>query len=232
MIGAATLGLYTAATKIPNIISMLSTIFLNAWNMSAIMENDSEDRNRFYSKVYEAYEAILFVGSAALILFIKPVSAILINYSQYPEYRNSYLYTPLLIAAAVFTCMNLFLAGIYTATKNTKNAFFTISIVAVINIILNIELIPAWGVQGAAFATFLSYLLCYCIRMIDARYYIPFNFSIIKTVLNTTLLLLMSVPIIFEFRGCFFWEFLLAATIIFLNYNALVTTAKKLLSRQ
>ena len=231
-LGEQAAGIYTAATKIPNIISMLSTIFLNAWNMSAIMENDSEDRNRFYSNVYEAYEAILFVGSAALILFIKPVSAILINYSQYPEYRNSYLYTPLLIAAAVFTCMNLFLAGIYTATKNTKNAFFTISIVAVINIILNIELIPAWGVQGAAFATFLSYLLCYCIRMIDARYYIPFNFSIIKTVLNTTLLLLMSVPIIFEFRGCFFWEFLLAATIIFLNYNALVTTAKKLLSRQ
>ena len=231
-LGEQAAGIYTAATKIPNIISMLSTIFLNAWNMSAIMENDSKDRNCFYSKVYEAYESILFIGSAALILLIKPVSAILINYSQYPEYKTSYLYSPLLIAAAVFTCMNLFLAGIYTATKHTKNAFFSISVVAVVNIILNLELIPPLGIQGAAFATFLSYLLCYCIRMIDARYYVPFNFSLLRTALNTILLLLMCIPVIFEFRGCIVWEIILTAAVTALNYNSLVTAAKKLLNRQ
>ncbi len=228
ILGEDAAGIYVAATKIPNLISMLSTIFMQAWNLSAIMENDSKDRDRFYSKVYEAYESVLFMGSAGLILFIKPISAILINYSTYPSYRIAYTYTPLLIAAAVFTCLNLFLMGIYTATKHTKNAFYTILAVVIANIVLNFGLIPPWGIQGAAFATFLSYLLCYCIRMIDARYYVPFRFSALKTFLNTALLILMCIPVIFEFRGCVFWEIILSAAIAALNYNALITTAKKL----
>lgn len=225
-------GIYVAATKIPNLLSVLSTIFFQAWNMSAILENDSEDRNRFYTKVYSAFEAIVFIGSAALILFIKPVSAILINYSQFPEYKTAYTYTPLLIAAAAFTCLNLFLSGIYTATKHTKNAFYTITAVVIANIILNLGLIPSWGIQGAAFATFLSYLLCYCIRMIDARYYVPFRFSLLRTVLNTSILLLMCIPIIFGFKSWIFWEILLTAAITFLNFDPLLITVKKLLNRE
>ena len=228
-LGTDAAGVYSAATKIPNLVSMLSTIFMQAWNMSAITENDSADRDHFYTKVYSAYESILFVGSALLILFIKPISAILINYSTFPAYRTAYTYTPLLITAAVFTCLNLFLAGIYTATKHTKNALFTIIAVAAANIILNLGLIPPWGIQGAAFATFLSYLFCYCIRMVDARYYVPFRFSLMKTFLNTVLLLLMCIPIIFSFKGCIFWEILLTATVIALNYNSLLNTVKKLI---
>ena len=231
-LGEDAAGVYSAATKIPNLLSMLSTIFFQAWNMSAITENDSADRDRFYEKVYGAYEAILFLGAAGLMLFLRPVSAILINYGTFPEYRTAYVYTPLLIAASVFTCLNLFLAGIYTATKHTRNAFLTILAVVAANLILNFALIPEWGIQGAALATFLSYLLCYCIRMIDARYYVPFRFSALKTSANTLLLLLMCVPVIFSFRGCIIWEIVLTAAAAALNYRALLMTAKKLLKKE
>ena len=100
------------------------------------------------------------------------------------------------------------------------------------NIILNLGLIPSWGIQGAAFATFLSYLLCYCIRMIDARYYVPFRFSLLRTVLNTSILLLMCIPIIFGFKSWIFWEILLTAAITFLNFDPLLITVKKLLKRE
>ncbi|EWM54089.1 lipopolysaccharide biosynthesis protein [Ruminococcus flavefaciens] len=225
-------GIYSAATKIPNLLSMLSTIFYQAWNMSAITENDSAGRDRFYTRVYSAYESVLFIGAAVLILLIKPVSAILINYSTFPEYSTAYIYTPLLITAAVFTCLNLFLSGIYTATKHTKNAFYSILAVALTNIVLNLRLIPVCGIQGAAFATFLSYLLCYCIRIIDARYFVPFDFSVIRTVLNTVLLLLMCIPVIFSFRGCLYWEILLTAAICALNYSSIADTALKLLKKE
>ena len=59
---------------------------------------------------------------------------------------------------------------------------------------MNYFLIPEWGIQGAAFATFLSYIICYGARMIDARYYV--SDSIVKNLLNTVALLLMSVLII------------------------------------
>ena len=201
MKGEAPAGIYSAATKIPNLVSTLSTIFFQAWNMSAITENDSEDRNVFYEKVYGAYEAVLFIGAAGLILLVKPVSALLINYSVYPEYREAYLYTPLLIAAAIFTCLDLFLASIYTATKHTINAFVTILAAGLSNIALNLLLIPRLGIQGAALATFISYLICFIIRMIDARRFVPFRFSIVTSISGTSLLLAMCAVAIFRPKG-------------------------------
>jgi len=230
-LGEDAAGIYSAAAKIPNLISMISTIFFQAWNMSAITENDSKDRDIFYAKVYSAYESILFISAAGLILLVKPISAILINYSTFPEYSRAYLYTPLLIAAAVFTCFDLFLSSIYTATQHTKNAFFTLILACIANIILNICIIPEWGIQGAALTTFLSYLLCYCIRMIDARYYVPFRFSAGKNVMNTGLLLTMCAVGIFRPAGNMLWLTMLAAAIVFLNYGALLTTVKKLIKR-
>ena len=230
-LGRSAAGIYVAATKIPNLISMLSAIFLQAWNISAITENESADRSIFYEKVYSVYESLIFIGSAGLILLIKPVSAILINYSTYPEYITAYRYTPLLISAAVFTCLDLFLAGIYTATKHTVNAFYSILAVAAANILLNLVLIPSFGIQGAAFATFLSYFICYCIRMTDSRRYVPFKFSALKTALNTALLLLMSVPVISGSKNWIIYELPVAALIIILNYRAVIETAGKLLKK-
>lgn len=230
-LGDKAAGIYAAASKIPNLISMLSTIFFQAWNMSAILENDSSDRDRFYANVYSAYESLLFAGSACLLLAVKPVSALLINYSVYPEYRTAWTYTPLLIAAAVYTCFDLFLAGIYTATKNTRNAFLTILAACSANIALNLLLIPVLGMQGAALATFLSYLICFWVRIIDARRFVPFRFSIVKNVLNTALLLLVCADVIFRPEHWYLWEVLLTAVIAGINIRPLLETAKRLLKR-
>lgn len=189
--GEESAGIYSAASKVPSLISMLSTVFFQAWNISAITENDSEGRNEFYEKVYRAYESVLFIGSAALILLIKPVSAVLINYETFPEYGTAYLYAPVLIAAAVFACLDLFLAAIYTATKHTVNALVTVCAACVANILLNVCLIPRLGIRGAAIATLFSYLLCFAIRIVDARRYVPFRFSAVRNIFNTCMIVLM-----------------------------------------
>lgn len=230
-IGEDAAGIYAAASKIPNLISMLSTIFMQAWNMSAISENESDDRNSFYEKVYTAYESALFIGGAGLILLVKPVSAILINYSVYPEYKTAFIYTPLLIAASVYTCLDLFLASIYTATKHTKNAFITILFVCLSNIILNLIMIPFAGMQGAAAATFLSYLICFWIRMIDARRFVPFKFSVIKNALNTSLLLVMCAMTIMHPPYCFIYNTVITASICILNAEPIIQMLKRLLKR-
>ena len=96
---------------------------------------------------------------------------------------------------------------------------------------MNYFLIPAWGIQGAAVATFLSYVICFWARIIDARYYVPFRFDAVKSLVNTGILLIMSVLIIGspKFGGVF--VFLLFAVIMVMNYQAIIDTAKKLLKR-
>ena len=230
-LGAGPAGLYAVANKIPNLISMVSTIFFQAWNMSAITENDSDDRSIFYEKVYSAYEAILFIASAFLILFAKPISSIIANSSTYGEYGTVYIYTPVLIISVVFLCLNQFLSSIYTATKHTKNSFWTALIACSVNLFMNYMLIPEWGIQGASVATFLSYYICFWVRMVDARYYVPFHFDKVKAVANTLMLFEMSRLMIFNCDNSVIRMAIIASAICVVNFRSLLSTVQKLLKR-
>ncbi|MBQ6252766.1 polysaccharide biosynthesis C-terminal domain-containing protein [Ruminococcus sp.] len=230
-LGEGAVGLYGYANKIPNLISVVSTIFFQAWSMSAITENDSADRNKFYERVFSAYEAIMFMAGAGLLLIIKPVTSFLVPSDTFAVYENVYIYTPILVVAVIFMCFNQFLGSIYTATKHPKNACWTALVACGINIPMNYFLIPLWGIQGAAVATLLSYLICFWARIIDARYYVPFKFNAIKNLINTGVLMVMAVLVIGSPKLYLLWVFLLFAYIMFTNYQAIIDTAKKLLKR-
>lgn len=231
-LGESQAGLYAAAAKIPNLISIVSSIFFQAWNMSAIKESDSADRNVFYEKVYRAYESMIFICSAGLILIVQPVSLLLINHSSYTEYSMAYFYTPLLITASVFNCFNDFLFSIYTVTKHPVNAFYTGFAAFVVNMILNYTLIPVWGIQGAALATFLSHLFCYALRMIDARFYIPFKVNPFRTVFNTLALLVMCFVSVFYSEYRLIPNLIITLGVCIYNSKELLKTADRILKRK
>ncbi len=56
--------------------------------------------------------------------------------------------------------------------KDTKKLALMVIASGLINIILNICLIPRYGIEGAAIATFLSYLFYFIISSITSRYYL------------------------------------------------------------
>ena len=230
-LGESAAGIYGLATKVPNLISMVSTIFFQAWNMSAIMENDSEDRSRFYEKVYGAYEAVLFIFSALLIAGVQIVTPIFVSTARFGEYGQVYKYTPVLVVAVLFMCLDQFLSSIYTATKHTKNSFWTSFAASMANIVLNFFLIPEWGIHGAAIATFLSYYLCFWARIIDARYYVPFRFNAVKSLVNTGLLLIMCLVIINKPALYGLWLTLMIIAVIGFYNKEFSATLRKLRRR-
>lgn len=230
-LGEAAAGIYGYATKIPNLISMVSTIFFQAWNMSAITENDSADRSYFYEKVYSSYQSIMFIASAFLISGVQIITPLFVNTKNFSEYSAVYLYTPILVIAVLFMCFNQFLSSIYTATKHTKNSFWTSMVACAANIILNIVLIPNFGIQGASVATFASYFICYCIRIFDARRYVPFRVEYGKFFLNTAVLWALCYAVIAKpmfYQAYLFCGFLF---VVVCNYQAILTMIKKLLKR-
>lgn len=230
-LGESAAGLYAVANRIPNLISMVSTIFFQAWNMSAITENDSKGVSKFYGRVYSAYESILFIASAGLLMIIKPVSSFLTNTSNYEEYATIYVYTPVLIIAVVFMSLNQFLGGIYNARKLSKNSALTSLVACITNLVMNFFLIPEWGLQGAAVATFLSYYICYWARMIDARYYVPFRFSMTKSLANTGIVFFMSWLIISSAPLWKVWNVLLFVAVLVINSKDLLSTVKKIIRK-
>lgn len=231
-LGEDAAGIYGYASKVPNLILMVSTIFYQAWNMSAITENNSKDKSEFYRVVYSAYESMLYITTAFLIAFVKPVASFFVVSDTFEEYSTVYLYIPVLAIAVLLISLNQFLSSIYTATCHTKNSAWTSLSACVMNIVMNILLIPKWGIQGAAIATALSYLICYILRIYDTRRLIYFKVNHFNFILNMIALSGMSYVIVAEPK---FKILYLACGLIFVtayNYQPIMMTVKKLIRRR
>ena len=180
-------GILAAAYKIPNIVSTVYLMFGQAWNMSAITENESDDRSRFYTRVFDLNQSLMYIIAAGVLLFVKPVTMIWIG----PEFRSSINYAPILIYATVFTCFSTFMGTAYIATKNTMRSLATSLVSGVINVGINLFFIPKIGIYAAAISTLASYVVVFLIRLYDAKKLIEFRFSVSKMIMNNIVLIFM-----------------------------------------
>jgi len=74
-----------------------------------------------------------------------------------------------------------FTAGIYIEEKNKYLPFIT-GAGALINVVVNLLLIPVWGIMGAALATLASYLLMSSMIFFFAQKYYHVNYEYRKVV--------------------------------------------------
>lgn len=227
MIGLDANGIYTAANKIPQMIAVVSAFFSQAWHMSAITENNKADTERFYTNVFGAYQSTMYVMTAGLLLVLKPITDILLD----KQYHSAYQYSPMLILGIMFMCYGSFLSSVYAATKHTKNSLVTSLVAGITNIVLNIILIPKWGIQGAAFATLISYGLCYIIRVFDTRRYIHFKVNFGVMLINVSILVGMTYVAINQPKSMYLWLAGGFTIIVLLNFGALIKTLKRVFGK-
>ncbi|MBE6852208.1 MAG: hypothetical protein E7505_01850 [Ruminococcus sp.] len=220
-------GLYSAAYKIPNLISLISIIFYRAWQMSAISEYGSAEQRRYYTKVFDAYTSMMFVASSGIMLMLKTLTTLLVS----EEYRESYRMAPFLVVAVLMQSFCNFLGSIYNASNQNKNSLWTSAIAALTNIVLNLILIPIVGVQGAAFATMFAYFVCFIIRVVDTQRIAKFSVSWRKMGVNLCVIMFSAIMILADVPLMHFWLFLSFAVMALVNHAPIQQTAKKLLSR-
>lgn len=158
-------GIYAIAFKIPTVISMFSQIFFQAWQISAVEEENSSSKSTYYSKIYNLFSIVMFGISSFLLVVLKPL--ILNFFSQ--DYIDAWEYIPFLILAVVFSSFSSFIGVNYIVSKKTSGVFTSSLIGAIANCIFNILLIPCIGLYGASIATLLSYFIMWIIRYRDTK---------------------------------------------------------------
>ncbi|MGN0666081.1 MAG: polysaccharide biosynthesis C-terminal domain-containing protein [Huintestinicola sp.] len=228
MVGSEDNGVYSAAYKIPTLLMLVTTIFYQAWQMSAIEERDSRDLGRFYQGVFGAYSSLIYIGAAGLTLFVKPFTAILVA----DEFMDAYLYTPILIIAMVFQCFCQFLSSVYTTKKKSVNSCLTALVAAAVNVILNLVLIPKYQVYGAAIATAAAYFACFAVRLFDARKFVPFRVDYLRFFVNTVIIVYMNVLVIKQPKLSLLQLIVLFIVILAYNFKAVLKTLAKLLRKK
>lgn len=227
MLGADANGLYAISYKIPTIITLVSTIFQDAWQISAMGEKNIVERQRFFTNVFKTYSSIIFIAASALIMAVKVVMKILVSESFYEAWR----YVPFLIMATSFSCLVSFLDSIYFVEKKSNLSMATTFIGAIANIILNFILIPIVGINGASLATFISYLTVFAVRALNTRNFITIDYNVHKLLANTIILISQSLILIFGLHNWFAYETLFFIIALLINVKELLINAKKFIRR-
>lgn len=189
--GTEAVGIYSVSSKIPAIVSTISSVFMQAWTLSAIKAYQ-ENNNEFFSDVFKKFSAVFIIWASIIIAISQFIMSFLVG----SEFSESWLYVPLLICATVFSGFGAFYAVLYTAAKKNFSVMITTIVGAVVNVVLNFALIPKFGIQGAVIATMISQLIITIYRMIDSRKFIKFNNSFLKNILGTTFLISESILLI------------------------------------
>ncbi len=176
-------GLYTAAYKIPNLLIYAISIFDSAWKLSVSSEEDPEACAAFYSRVWRVYTTLAFLGGGGLILCSRICARILFA----EAFEAAWVYIPILTFATVFTALCTFLGSVYFASKRTMGSMLTALAGAVLNVVLNLLLIPRFDAMGASVATFVSYFAVCLLRLVTGRRLIPFKGEWGRLAINTLL---------------------------------------------
>ena len=228
MIGSEINGLYAAAYKIPSLLILLSGIFIEAWQFSALTERKSPDAINFFGVVFESFQGVMFMAATAMISFSQIIPMILFA----PSYYEAWQYMPILISATVFSSLVTFMGSVYLVNKKSILSFITAFIGAVVNVVLNLILIPTpLGANGAALATFASYFIVFIIRAINSRGHIPFNLHTVKLIINTAVITLQTVFILFELPMWQSVQVICVAGIFAVNAVPILKGVKKILKR-
>lgn len=223
--GLDAVGIYAVSAKIPALLTNVVAVFMQAWVMSAIKEYEKNNNSDFFKYIFEKFSFAVIMLSSIIILFSKLIITLLTG----KDFISSWYYVPFLLLGATFSSFSDFFGAIYMSAKKNVQVMITTVAGAIINIILNIILIPKLGIQGAGLATMLSYLFISIYRMIDSKKYINFEVDLYKLLFGSMIMLFECFAVLFLQNGMFFAVILII--VILIIYNKDVSSFLKLLKQ-
>ena len=214
------------ACKIPTVLTLLSTIFMEAWQFSAIQEatGDREVHIRFYTQVWSAFLAVMVMAGSVIIVLCR----LEIRMLSTQQYYEAWKYIPTLSMAMVFSAFSSFMGSVYVVTEKSRLSLWTALWSALANIFLNFLLIPRIGIQGAAIATLASYVLCFAIRAATSRRLIPFTLFTPRLIGSGLLLTIQSLLCFTANPGAPFFQMACLLLLLVLNRKPFVLTIQQL----
>lgn len=211
ILGVSANGLYAVANKIPTFLTMLHSIFSQAWQLSAIEEGESSDKSLFYTNVFKIFSVLILIATSAILVVVKQIMEQLLA----PQYSDSWKYVPFLLLSVVFTSFSSFLGTNYIAMKKTGGILKTSIVGAITNILLNIILIPRVGINGASISTMISFLVVWIVRVYDTREFVKIKLDVSNLLVSLSIIfiqifiLYLNIRLEFIVQGALFVIFLL-----------------------
>ncbi len=156
--GQAEVGVYSVAVRISSAIAFLMLAFRTAWPAFAYSIEDEGEAKRTYAFVLTYMAFVCAWASLALGLLSPWIVHVLAP--KHSFHRAAEAVAPLAFAAAAYACYIVVAIGVSRA-RYTRFNWVVTGVGAVVNIVLNVILIPPYGMIGAAIATVAAYVVIF-----------------------------------------------------------------------
>lgn len=215
-------GIYSAASRIPTIVNTIGNLFCSAWTISAYLEKDNIDK-RFFSNVFNMFSVSLLVLTSSILFVSRPFMHIYVGRS----FSDAANYVPLLLLSSVFQNYSAYFSSIIQSKK--KNIFMLVStlVATVFNLVFNYLFISLFHVYGACMATALSFLVVFFLRFLFSKKIATFPLDTTKMVLSICALIMQVVFITINLN-IVFSSVLCFSLLVLFNFKSLSMLAKKI----
>lgn len=147
-------GIYAIGAKMGQVSNLIYVAFTGGWGYFAYSTMTEENQVKNYSKIFEVIGMLTFVCSiimcAGSFLFYKLLFT--------DEYLMGYKVAPYLFCAPLLQMLFQIAGNQFMIMKKSWPGVFMLGIGAIVNVVLNIMLIPRIGIEGAGIATIIGYL--------------------------------------------------------------------------
>ena len=162
-LGVAANAAFAVAYKIPQMLNLAQSAFTLAWQENASLAVDDKDSKAYYSRTFSGVIGLTTACASVLIACVPLLFMILVRGS----YDEAYQQIAILVLALFFYCLAAYLGGIYVARKDTKSVGLTTVVALVLNLAIDVVLVPVIGLWAASLAMLASVILLVLLRVVQ-----------------------------------------------------------------
>ncbi len=155
LIGLGAAGIYSIGSKLGSASQLIYVAFAGGWQYFAFLTMKEEKQVESNSLVFEYLGVISFVATS----FVCAWSYGLFKFLFTDEYLDGYVVAPYLFFSPLLLMLFQVEASQFLVIKKTWPNMFILSSGALLNIIINLILIPVLGIEGASIATLVGYIV-------------------------------------------------------------------------
>ncbi|MDR0889660.1 MAG: oligosaccharide flippase family protein [Oscillospiraceae bacterium] len=218
--GGAIQGLFSVAGRLPMLVTIVANLVMQAWQISAISEYASEDRQLFFSRIYQILVSLVVCACSFVLTNLMFIAGFLFKDASFSAWK----YAPFLLLGAVFNCFAAFLGTIYLSEKRTKMNLITTIIGAAISIILCWILIPiftkidqSYGGLAAGISNIAGFGAIFIFRAFHSKKYVHLKINYPVFALSIAVLFLHCFVLLGGFKNSFFINLLLSTALLIIN---------------
>ena len=152
----AYVGLYSAAFRLTLPLSFIPVSL--AVSILPVISKLYNDKDESLGKIYQFSLKIMICFVLPFALIIYTFSGNIINTLYTAQYASSVNALKILIISQVFLFLNVIMYHFIIAVGKQKRGLYVVGVMAVMNFVLNLFLIPLYGIEGASIATVITEL--------------------------------------------------------------------------